>query len=247
MGASGDDRFIGLFREIIGRPNAGPRLDRSFFDAGRLSQGGFSAAFYQRLGLNDLQPVPGELGAHISAGAQRAIEQSVIEFGGDARNVCLAGGLGMNALLVAALENSGKFEGVFVQPAAGNNGSALGAVLYTWHELLGNDTRAVIENYCLGPSYTAEEIKQVLENCKLRFRYLLTGDELVDAAVDQLSDNKIVAWMQGRMEFGPRALGNRSILASPLDPYSTENLNTYHQAPRSVPQVRSVSAGRRCR
>ena len=67
----------------------------------------------------------------------------------------------------------------------------------------------------------------MLENCKLRFRYLLTGDELIDAAVEQLSDNKIVAWMQGRMEFGPRALGNRSILASPHDPYSTENLNTY--------------------
>jgi carbamoyltransferase len=67
----------------------------------------------------------------------------------------------------------------------------------------------------------------VVENCKLRSRYLLTGDELVDAAVEMLSDNRIVAWMQGRMEFGPRALGNRSILASPLDPYSTENLNTF--------------------
>ena len=54
-----------------------------------------------------------------------------------------------------------------------------------------------------------------------------TGDELIDAAVEKLSDNKILAWMQGRMEFGPRALGNRSILASPLDTYSTENLNTY--------------------
>ncbi len=59
------------------------------------------------------------------------------------------------------------------------------------------------------------------------FAISLTTDELVDAAVESLSDNKIVAWMQGRMEFGPRALGNRSILASPLDPYSTENLNTF--------------------
>jgi carbamoyltransferase len=227
MGASGDDRFVALFREIIGPPAGGPRFDRSFFDAGRLSHGGFSGHFYQRLGLNDLEPLPDELRAHISAGAQRAIEQAVIEFAGDAKSICLAGGLGMNALLVAALENSGKFDSVFVQPASGNSGSALGAVLYTWHELLGHSERALIENYCLGPAYTAEEIKQVVENCKLRFRYLLTGDELVDAAVERLSDNRIVAWMQGRMEFGPRALGNRSILASPLDPYSTENLNTY--------------------
>jgi carbamoyltransferase len=227
MGASGDDRFVGLFREIIGRPGDGPRFDRAFFDAGRLSHGGFSATLYQRLGLNDVQPIPDALRPHVSAGAQRAIEQAVIEFAGNAKNVCLAGGLGMNALLVAALETSGKFEGVFVQPASGNSGSALGAVLHTWHELLGHAERAVIENYCLGPAYTAEEIKQVVENCKLRSRYLLTADELVDAAVERLSDNRIVAWMQGRMEFGPRALGNRSILASPLDPYSTENLNTF--------------------
>jgi carbamoyltransferase len=67
----------------------------------------------------------------------------------------------------------------------------------------------------------------VLENCKLRFRYLITTDEIVDTAVAQLNEGRIVAWMHGRMEFGPRALGNRSILASPLDPYSTENLNAY--------------------
>ena len=73
----------------------------------------------------------------------------------------------------------------------------------------------------------------MLENCKLRFRYLLTSGELIDTAVRELDDHKIVAWMQGRMEFGPRALGNRSILASPLNPYSTENLNIYikHREP----------------
>jgi carbamoyltransferase len=73
----------------------------------------------------------------------------------------------------------------------------------------------------------------VLENCKLRFRYLNTIDELVDSAVRDINDQKIIAWMQGRMEFGPRALGNRSILASPLNPYSTENLNVFikHREP----------------
>ena len=226
MGASGDDRFVPLFREMIGDAS-GPRFNRTFFDAGRLSHGGFSSVFYQRLELPDMAPVPEVLRIHVAAGAQRAIEQAAIEFAGGAKNVCLAGGLGMNALLVAALETSGKFERVFVQPAAGNAGTALGAVLYTWHELLGHEDRALIENYCLGPAFTAEEIKQVAENCKLHARYLLTSDELIAAAVEQLNDNRIVAWMQGRMEFGPRALGNRSILASPLDPYSTENLNTY--------------------
>ncbi len=85
----------------------------------------------------------------------------------------------------------------------------------------------------LGPEYNAEEIKQVLENCKLRFHYLRSADDLLSTAVKMLGEHKIVAWMQGRMEFGPRALGNRSILASPLDPYSTENLNVFikHREP----------------
>ena len=73
----------------------------------------------------------------------------------------------------------------------------------------------------------------MLENCKLRFQYLVTTDEVVDTAVAQLNDSKIVAWMHGRMEFGARALGNRSILASPMNPYSTENLNLFikHREP----------------
>jgi len=85
----------------------------------------------------------------------------------------------------------------------------------------------------LGPSYAVDEIKQVLENCKLGFSYLRSTDEVLARAVSMLGDHKIVAWMQGRMEFGPRALGNRSILASPLDPYSTENLNIFikHREP----------------
>jgi carbamoyltransferase len=70
-------------------------------------------------------------------------------------------------------------------------------------------------------------MKQTFENCKLRFRLLHTVPEITGAAVEQLRKNCIVAWMQGRMEFGPRALGHRSILASPHDPYSTENLNTF--------------------
>ncbi|HZO55257.1 MAG TPA: carbamoyltransferase C-terminal domain-containing protein [Bryobacteraceae bacterium] len=85
----------------------------------------------------------------------------------------------------------------------------------------------------LGPEFSPEAIKQVIENCKLRFRYLLTTGELIDRAVEELNEDKIIAWMHGRMEFGPRALGNRSILASPRNPYSTENLNLFikHREP----------------
>jgi carbamoyltransferase len=213
MSATGRPVYHELFLDIIGD---GPRVNRSYFDTNR-----FSGRFYRKLGLADHAPIPDKMRAEIAASLQSAVTETVLRLAGHGANLCLAGGLGFNAMLVDALERSGQFENVFVQPAAGNAGTALGAVLSVHAE------HVDLEDYCLGPSFTAEEIKQVLENCKLRFRYLMTTDEIVDTAVAQLEEQKIVAWMQGRMEFGPRALGNRSILASPTDPYSTENLNTY--------------------
>jgi carbamoyltransferase len=157
----------------------------------------------------------------------------VIRLACHGRNLCLAGGLGLNALLVSALETRSGYQNVFVQPAAGNAGTAIGAVLETWHSVYRQQKRVTLDTLCLGPSFSAAETKQVLENCKLRFRYLLTTQELIDTAVAQLGENRIVGWMHGRMEFGARALGNRSILASPLDPYSAENLNAFikHREP----------------
>jgi carbamoyltransferase len=220
LSTTGDDRYRELFLELLPAANGDwPRVDRSFFDADRLTHGGFSHKFLARIDEREA--------AAIAAGVQKAVEQRAIEMAGTGRNLCFAGGLGLNALLVSALERAPGFQSVFVQPAAGNAGTALGAVLYAWHHTLGRQERIPMETAYLGPSYRAEQIKAEIENCKLRFRYLLTTDEVVDTAVAQLNDHKIVAWMHGRMEFGPRALGNRSILASPLNPYSTENLNVY--------------------
>jgi carbamoyltransferase len=233
LSASGDDRFRDLFLEIIAvRGGEWPRLDRSFFDAERLTHGGFSARFYKRLGLDDSAPVPEALRAPIAAGIQRAIEQAAVAMAGAGEHLCFAGGLGLNALLISALEHA-PFDGVFVQPAAGDAGTAIGAALYAWHAVYNQSRRVPLENLYLGPSYTPEEIKRVLENCKLRFRYILTTEETIDTAISLLAENQIVAWMHGRMEFGPRALGNRSILASPLDPYAAENLNAFikHREP----------------
>jgi len=231
LSTAGDNRFVSLFEDILGGAGARlPRIDRSYFDSDRLGRGEFSAKFYEQLGIEEGATIPTVLQPHVAAGIQRAIEQTVLRMAGAAKSICLAGGLGMNALLVAALEAK---KDVFVQPAAGNAGTAIGAALHAWHNVYHQTSRTQLNDLCLGPSYTAEQIKQVLENCKLRFRYILTEGEIVATAVQELNDNKIVAWMQGNMEFGPRALGNRSILASPQNPYSTENLNTFikHREP----------------
>jgi carbamoyltransferase len=210
-----------LFEQILG--TAGwPILNRAYFDSNRLSQGGFSEKFYRQIGLEDGVEIPQPMHAPLAAGLQRAIEHVVLRMAGPGDKLCLAGGLALNALLISSLEESKK---VFVQPAAGNTGTALGAVFYAWNSVLGQKKRATLNDLCLGPSYDGEEIKKVLENCKLRFRYLLTTGELIDSAVRDLNAEKIIAWMQGRMEFGPRALGNRSLLADPRRPDMRNILN----------------------
>jgi carbamoyltransferase len=230
LSASGDERFATLFREIV---SDSARLDRAYFDGNRLAAGGFSGKFFDALGLADGATIPAVLAPSIARGLQKTVEETVLKLAGEGGNLCLAGGLFFNALLVEFVEHSGRWKNVFVQAAAGNAGTALGAAYHVWHQLKRRPRQASAGTLLLGPSYGVDEIKQVLENCKLRFAYLRSTDDVLSAAVKMLGEHKIVAWMQGRMEFGPRALGNRSILASPLDPYSTENLNVFikHREP----------------
>lgn len=220
LSTAGATSHAAVFSQIIGLDSTGwPRFDRRFLDSDRLTGGGFSARFYDAIGVKPGEPLSPEQKADIAASLQQSVNEAVRRMFGPARNVCIAGGLGLNALLVQALEQN--FERVFVQPSSTNAGTALGAAL------LASPDPVPFSTLCLGPAFGPADIKQVLENCKLRFRYLTTEAELINEAVQALNDREIVGWMQGRMEFGPRALGNRSILASPLNPYSTENLNIY--------------------
>jgi carbamoyltransferase len=230
LSTSGSERFHDLFHEIAA-PSG--RLDASFFDGHPSANGGFSAKFFERLGLDDGAAIPAAMAPAIAHALQRAVEDTVLAMAGEGENLCVAGGLFYNALLVEFLERSGRWKNVFVQPAAGNSGTALGGAFHMWYQRQRNRRQGGVTSLLLGPSYGREEIKKVLENCKLRFQYQQSIDDVLAKAVSMLGERKIVAWMQGRMEFGPRALGNRSILASPLDPYSTENLNVFikHREP----------------
>jgi len=228
LSTSGDGRYLDKFRELVSDT---ARLDASYFTGHGRVRGGLNQKFLDLLGLS--LPISTAEGASIAYALQKTVESTVLGLAGEGENLCVAGGLFMNVLLVEALERSGKWKNVYVQPAAGNAGTAIGAVYHVWHQLRRHQRRMSPGTLFLGPSAGAEEIKQVFENCKLRFQHIRSQDQVLSTAVRMLNDHKIVAWMHGRMEFGPRALGNRSILASPLDPYSTENLNVYikHREP----------------
>jgi len=101
------------------------------------------------------------------------------------------------------------FDEIYIQPAAGDSGAALGAALYVWHCMLKKPRRFILSSAYWGKGYTSDEIKVFLENSGIRYREFRNEDELLDYVVDSIIDQKIIGWYQGRCEWGPRALGNR--------------------------------------
>lgn len=131
-----------------------------------------------------------------------------------ARAVCLAGGVALNCVANGMIWDRTDFRDVYVQPAAHDAGTSIGAALYVRHQILGQPRSFVMRHVYYGPAYSDVEIRRDLDAAGCTSHWL-TEDELVNRTSLQIADGKIVGWFQGRMEFGPRALGNRSILADP--------------------------------
>ncbi len=131
-------------------------------------------------------------------------------------NLCLAGGVALNCVGNGRILREGPFKRIWIQPAAGDAGGALGAALFLWHQLLGNRRVAIPtdsqQGSLLGPSYSTREIRQFLDAQGAVYHLAESEDELFRSVAELLAAEKVVGWMQGRMEFGPRALGSRCIL-----------------------------------
>ena len=140
-----------------------------------------------------------------------------------AENLCMAGGVALNCVMNARIRDRGPFKHIWVQPAAGDAGTALGAAL--WIDALerdSNERRYCMDHAFLGPSYSDDEIEQFLRWSKLPYRRLTN---IAEEVADILAQDKVIGWFQHRLEFGPRALGARSILASPISPTMQARLN----------------------
>jgi carbamoyltransferase len=143
------------------------------------------------------------------------------------RNLCLAGGVALNCVANGKVLRAGHFDDIYIQPAAGDAGGALGAALAGYHLQLGKERRAngdAMRGAYLGPEYSQAEIELALGACGARFERLQEA-ELLEACAQDLAQGKALGWFQGRMEFGPRALGNRSILGDPRSPGMQKTLN----------------------
>jgi len=138
-------------------------------------------------------------------------------------NLCFAGGVALNCVLNAAIRDAGIFKNIWVQPAAGDAGTALGAAMWIdAQQRPGQGRSFCMEHAYWGPDYGDEEIARFLDWAKVPYRRL---QDVAAATADLLAQDKIIGWFQGRMEFGPRALGSRSILASPISPAMQARLN----------------------
>ena len=145
------------------------------------------------------------------------------------KNLCLAGGVALNCVANGILLREKIFDNIWIQPAAGDAGGALGSALCAWYlhhskERNISSERDAMKGSYLGPSFSNEEIETELNLCGAKFKKLSESD-LIEQVASALADEKAVGWMQGRMEFGPRALGGRSIIADPRSPTMQKQLN----------------------
>ena len=143
----------------------------------------------------------------------------------EASNLCLAGGVAYNCVANSRIVERSGFEHVFIQPAAGDNGGSMGAALWASHEVLNEPRRAGKHNTLLGPAFSESEILERLKAFDAHF-VRLDEEALCRRVAGLIHKNLIIGWFQGRMEFGPRALGSRSILANPCSPEMKDILNT---------------------
>ena len=142
-------------------------------------------------------------------------------------NLCLAGGVALNCVANGKILKEKFFKNIWIQPAAGDAGGSLGAPLYYWYDVLGNQREYGIDMMSgsyLGPSYNSDEIRKKLNNLGANYEEFSESD-LLKLVAKELSNEKAVGWFQGKMEFGPRSLGSRSIIADPRSNKMQKNLN----------------------
>lgn len=265
LSKDGQPDYVESFRKLfVWNAKRLPVLDRKYFSAGPDGTGVFSPRFYRELGLSrSATPADRSVRASLARSAQDVLEEMVLQLAEHFRestgadSLCLAGGVFQNVLLVRALEQRSSFRNVYVQPVAGNAGTSLGAAFLARKKATGRSGRAPLAWLALGPEPTSQEIKSVLDNCKIVYKYPSGEDQLVEETVHHLDRGKIVAWCQGRSEFGHRALGDRSLLASPFNEYVLDNVNQFikhreefHPFALSVPAERAhewFDCGPNCR
>jgi len=248
LSATGEPEFADVFRRVLAPLRRGElRLDTACFSHSVAGRVRLSDSFLKSIGVQPSRDQPSRPAvrdkgaenanppetwrANLAASLQTEAEAALVEFAEfwrkrtGAEALCLGGGVAFNTLLAEALASRTGFREGFIPPAAGNAGCAVGAAMAATQSAGGTLERSMM-SASLGPSYSGQYIKDILDNCRLRYK-VLAMPQMVEAVAELLNEGLFVGWFQGAAEFGPRALGHRSILAVPRDHWVKENLNAY--------------------
>ena len=233
----GEPRFVSLIKDnLIDIKHDGSfRLNQDYFDycTGLTMTNARFAALFGPPARNSEQPLT-QFHMDVAASIQKVTEEVVLRMTrslaaeSGIRNLCLAGGVALNCVANGKLLRDGAFKNIWIQPAAGDAGGAVGAALGVYHKDLRQPRPPAhgdaMHGAYLGPHFPQAEVERRLRRAGARFT-VLSEDEILEASVDALIAGKALGWFQGRMEFGPRALGARSILGDPRSPSMQKTLN----------------------
>jgi len=193
---AGHQRFSSAYSDLFGAPRASGRIEKNHED--------------------------------VAAAAQKVLEDKVLlmckilEKQSNADYLVIAGGVGLNSVMNGRILRETRFKDIYVMPAAGDNGTSIGAAYYAFNHINKNPKRVYHSNPFIGTEYSNEYIEEVLKDCKLKYR---KADDICAEVAKYLYEGHIMGWFQGQMEIGPRALGSRSILADPTKSHMKDKIN----------------------
>ena len=204
----------GKFEELFG-PRRDPETNFFTPTSGHPSYFGEKPGNYEELGKENQHY------ADIAASIQAVTEDALLKMAQNVyketglKRLCMAGGVAFNSVANGKILRETPFEEIYVQPSAGDGGGAIGAALYAYHMVLGKPRKFIMGHAYWGEEHNAVKIERFLKENNIRYQRLDDEEKLIERVVDRLEEGKVVGWFQGRFEWGPRALGNRSILADP--------------------------------
>ncbi len=230
----GKPTYVDRFREVVDIKDDGSiRLDLRYFALGYSTTRTFNARWERLFGQPQRTSESELTDFHrdIAHSGQKIVEEIMVKMAAHIqretgmKNLCMAGGVGLNCVANWRILKEAGFDDIFIQPAAGDSGGALGTAFYIYNAALKNPRVFTMQHAFWGPSFDDDAIKATLEEADASFETIRDEEELLRRTAAMIADGKVIGWYQGRLEFGPRALGARSLLADPRKPESKDIIN----------------------
>lgn len=235
MAPYGRPRYVDKVRQLVEIAGDGSIwLDMDYFSFHHSTARTFSRRFETLFGeprdprrSEGVEPYYADVAASIQSVTEEIVLKMVTHLCRETgqRRLCLAGGVAMNSVANGRILRETPIEELFIHPAPGDSGGAIGAALYAHHVYLGRPRQFIMDHAAWGKGYAETEILEFLDREAIRYRIAASQDELLDPVIEALTRGQVVGWMQGRFEWGPRALGHRSILADPRQAEMKEIVN----------------------